>query len=85
VSYPVAGMTRTVPGWRWLEGPEAQDREWTTLMEDFWGFVKLNSWEMALVKKDIQYNEKDRSVLLHVEAKVLGKITPGSFRMGVDV
>jgi hypothetical protein len=81
----VAGMVRTVPGWLWLEGKEAQDREWATLMEDFWGFVTLNTWEMAVIKKTTQFNEVDQTVILHVEAEVLGKITPGSFRIGVDI
>jgi hypothetical protein len=81
---PVAGMTRTVPGWRWLEGPEAQAQEWAALTKDFWGYIKLNTWEMATITKDVSYNEVDRTVILHMEAEVIGKITPGGFHIGLD-
>jgi hypothetical protein len=81
VPRPLTGMTRTVPGWLWLQGKEVQDREWFELEVDFWGYISLNLWEVALIRKWLVANEKDRTVILHMEAEVFGKIVPGSLRI----
>jgi hypothetical protein len=77
-------MTRVVPGWLWLQGAEVQALEWKALRDDFWRYVNLNLWEMAVVRKWKVVNEIAGEVTLHMEADIVGKIVPGSLRISVD-
>lgn len=77
-------MDRTVPGWQWLQGKEAQQREWDALAEDFWGYVRLNTWDVGVVRKWKTVDEQRGEVILHMEVEVLGKATSMNFGRWVD-
>ena len=76
---PTADMNRIVPGWRWLEGTEAQELEWAALRKDFYRWMNLKIGEVALMTTSKQFNEADRTVILRIEAKIVkGTVSFGS-------
>jgi hypothetical protein len=72
---PSAGMTRVVSGWRWLQGAEEQQREWDALERDFWHYVRLNTWDVGVIRKWKQVDEQRGEVILNMEIDIVGKMS----------
>lgn len=64
-----------------MQGPDVQAMEWKVLEQDFWSYIRLNTWDVAVIKKSKRVDEQRGHVILHMEADVFGKIVPESFRI----